>query len=175
MARQGSVIYPREAVDTLKTQPIGTGPFTVADWVRGDRIVQAEHKTSTTSRVRKPRVIYLTPPVQRLFAWMRRQGPESTGYVFCNSRGRPWQVTAISHHLKRARDRAGLPEDVVAYLCRHSWITRALVNGVAPATVAALAGNSIEMVSQVYSHLADEQEHLAAAAEQAARQPARQK
>jgi len=39
MARQGSVIYPREAVDTLKTAPTGTGPFTVAEWVRGDRIV----------------------------------------------------------------------------------------------------------------------------------------
>jgi peptide/nickel transport system substrate-binding protein len=39
LARQGSVIYPREAVDTLKSSPIGTGPFTVADWVRGDRIV----------------------------------------------------------------------------------------------------------------------------------------
>ena len=39
LARQGSVIYPREAVDTLKSAPIGTGPFTLADWVRGDRIV----------------------------------------------------------------------------------------------------------------------------------------
>ena len=39
MARQGSVIYPREAVETLKSAPIGTGPFTVQDWVRGDRIV----------------------------------------------------------------------------------------------------------------------------------------
>ena len=39
MARQGSVMYPREAVDTLKSAPMGTGPYTVSEWVRGDRIV----------------------------------------------------------------------------------------------------------------------------------------
>src|SRR5437879_4474127 len=39
LARQDSVIYPREAVDTLKSDPIGTGPFKLAEWVRGDRIV----------------------------------------------------------------------------------------------------------------------------------------
>ena len=44
VARQGSVIYPREAVDTLKTQPIGTGPFVVSEWVRGDRIVLTRNK-----------------------------------------------------------------------------------------------------------------------------------
>ena len=39
MARQGSVIYPKEAVDGMKSHPVGTGPFVMGDWVRGDRIV----------------------------------------------------------------------------------------------------------------------------------------
>jgi len=39
LARQGSVLYPREAVEQQKAQPIGTGPFMLARWDRGDRIV----------------------------------------------------------------------------------------------------------------------------------------
>jgi peptide/nickel transport system substrate-binding protein len=39
LARQGSVIYPREAVEQQKSQPIGTGPFVLERWDRGDRIV----------------------------------------------------------------------------------------------------------------------------------------
>ncbi|HEV8309449.1 MAG TPA: ABC transporter substrate-binding protein [Methylomirabilota bacterium] len=39
LARQGSVMYPREAVEQLRSQPVGTGPFTLARWDRGDRIV----------------------------------------------------------------------------------------------------------------------------------------
>ena len=39
LARQGSVIYPRETVEQQKSQPVGTGPFTLARWERGDRIV----------------------------------------------------------------------------------------------------------------------------------------
>ncbi|MGH7398311.1 MAG: ABC transporter substrate-binding protein, partial [Candidatus Rokuibacteriota bacterium] len=59
LARQGSVIYPREAVDTLKSQPIGTGPFTVAEWARNDRIVLARNKDYWVKGLPKlDRVVY---------------------------------------------------------------------------------------------------------------------
>ena len=44
VARQGSVIYPREAVESLKTQPLGTGPYLLSEWVRGDRVVLTRNK-----------------------------------------------------------------------------------------------------------------------------------
>jgi len=39
LARQGSVIYPREGAATMKSEPLGTGSFRLGEWVRGDRIV----------------------------------------------------------------------------------------------------------------------------------------
>jgi peptide/nickel transport system substrate-binding protein len=59
LARQGSVIYPREAVDTLKSAPIGTGPFRFDEWVRGDRIVLVKNKDyHVTSLPRLDRVTF---------------------------------------------------------------------------------------------------------------------
>jgi peptide/nickel transport system substrate-binding protein len=39
LARANSAIIAKEAVERLKSHPIGTGPFRFAEWIRGDRII----------------------------------------------------------------------------------------------------------------------------------------
>lgn len=141
---------------------------------KGNRIVQEEHKTRRTRKDGAPRVIWLPRPVQFLVAWLRKQGNNiPTKPIFLNTRGQPWTTGAICQQVAELRERCRLPRDVTSYLTRHGVITRALVNGVPVATAAELYGNSPAVIDSTYSHLDDEQQHLAAAAEQAARRPPR--
>lgn len=75
-------------------------------------------------------------------------------------------MNAVRLQRARLRRKLGLPEDLCAYLARHGFGTRAILNGVNPAVVAELMGHtSLEMVSKVYRHLADQHEHLREAVE----------
>ena len=75
-------------------------------------------------------------------------------------------MNAVRLQMTRLRRKLGLPEDLCAYLARHGFGTRAILNGVNPAVVAELMGhNSLEMVSKVYVHLADQHQHLRDAVE----------
>jgi peptide/nickel transport system substrate-binding protein len=65
VARQGSVIYPREAVETMKSHPIGTGPFKFEEWVRGDRIVlsrNADYHVKGLPRVDRVTFRFISDP-----------------------------------------------------------------------------------------------------------------
>jgi integrase len=125
--------------------------------VHGDKWVLKEHKTAHVAG--KPRVIYLTKPMQRLMTNLRRKATSEC--VFANTRGKPWSSNALRLCIQRIKDKTNLAKDVSAYLLRHAFGTNAIINGVDVTTVAELMGHSsLEMISKVYCHLAGEHRHL---------------
>ena len=71
LARQGSVIYPKEAVETLKSAPVGTGPFRFGEWGRGDRIVlgrNADYHVKGLPRVERVTFRFIADPNAALAA-----------------------------------------------------------------------------------------------------------
>lgn len=149
----------------LALRETGARPKEVRDlrWecVQEDRWVLAQHKTA--QKTKKARVIIVTDAVK---AMMERLKGNGHTHVFLNAAGRPWTLNAVRLQMKRLRERLGLADDLCAYLCRHGFGTRAILNGVNPAVVAELMGHtSLDMVAKVYVHLADQHEHLKDAVE----------
>jgi hypothetical protein len=70
-------------------------------------------------------------------------------------------MNAVRLQVWRLKTKLGLAADLCAYLCRHGFGTRAILEGVDAATVAELMGHSsLEMIAKVYVHLADQHQHL---------------
>jgi integrase len=124
------------------------------------RIVLREHKTAR--KVRKPRVIPLTPDIVRLLEQVRRRYP-SEAHVFLGERGNPWNRSSLSLRIQRCRERQGIPEDAKLYGVRHFFGTTAIVNGVDIKTLAQLMGHASTRMTEHYLHLSGEAEHLARA------------
>lgn len=123
------------------------------------RAVLREHKTHRKSG--KSRSIYFPPIAQKLLRKYKKTF--ATGFVFLNSRGKPWTSNAVVQRMQQLREDTGI--EAVAYNYRHTWITRAILAGVDIATVAELSGHSsIAMIERVYGHLGQHAPHLATAA-----------
>jgi integrase len=141
---------PKEIRDLLWTQ------------VHEDRWILTKHKTSR--KVQKARVIILTETMRKMMERLKGNGHT---HVFLNTEGQPWTMNAVRLQISRLRKSLGLPEDLCAYLARHGFGTRAILKGVNPSVVAELMGHtSLDMVSKVYVHLADQHQHLKDAVEQ---------
>src|SRR5690606_37432040 len=98
----------------------------------------------------------------------------SDGHVFSNVRGRPWTTSSGRLQFKRLSERLKLDRTVTAYQFRHSFVTRALVNGVGEVTIAELVGHQgLDMIKKHYAHLDQQPAHLRSALKQANRNPKR--
>jgi integrase len=134
--------------------------------VQADRLVLPEHKTAWQTC--EPRVIRLNSPMRKLMAVLRQRA--TSDHVFLNTRGQPWTCNAVRQKISRLKKKLGLAGDVCSYLVRHAFGTNAILRGVDIATTAHLMGHrSMDMISKVYCHLADQNTHLNAAMDKATR------
>lgn len=124
-----------------------------------------EHKTSKTQRTPRLRLIVLTAEVVALLAVIRRRG-EPSDFVFRTFRGTPWNRCSLSLRMRRARAKAGIPDDAKLYGLRHAYGTRAVIGGLDLKTLAELMGHTTTRVTEHYVHIAGAVDHLRRAAEQ---------
>jgi integrase len=106
----------------------------------------------TTRKTGMPRSIVLPP------AWWPRIGAlaqlRPTGPLFLNSEGQPWTSNAIGLAIRRARHRAGLGKESVAYALRHRVLTDLLEQGTPLTVVAAIGGHkSATTTARIYAHV----------------------
>jgi len=134
------------------------------DQVQEDFFFLPEHKTEY--KVQKPRVIYLSPRMKRIIRFLRSRSKSK--YVFVNCYGQPWTANAVRLQIQRLKKKLNLREELCAYEIRHAYGAQALVNDVPIATVAELMGHQdTTMICRIYGHLADQTDHLRAAAAKA--------
>lgn len=131
------------------------------DFYRG-LIVLHEHKTKRLQRQPKPRVIPMIPVLVRLLRSI--QARKEGEYVFLNHRRHPWNKNSLSLRMKRARKKAGVPDDAKLYGTRHAFGTRGIIDGQLDVkTLAELMGHTSTRMTEHYLHLAGQHAHLAAA------------
>ena len=165
------------------------------DWQRRVAVLPY-HKTHR--KTRKPRIIALSGIALKILAYRWRRTPEGMrehirvlaeseksaaklsrllparvcakqNFVFLNRSGRPWTKSAINLRWFRAAKAAGVPKNAKLYGLRHAFVSQALRQGVPIKTVSHLVGHESVRMTEYYSHIYGDLEHLVDAADQANR------
>jgi integrase len=120
--------------------------------IKIDRVFAADQFRNTTKTKRGRDVPVIAPLAQDLVEWLEESQPEHDDVLVCASR----VGTPINLHNWRARifnpsaERAGVPW-AVPYTGRTTYISLQIHAGLSPVTVAALAGNSPDIIWKHYA------------------------
>ncbi|MGD9644335.1 MAG: tyrosine-type recombinase/integrase [Pirellulales bacterium] len=115
-----------------------------------------KHKTITTQKHPRPRIIPLPPCVLKLCRWLAARRDERCHHVFLNAIQRPYSKDRLVKIMDRVRDRAGIAikadERIVLYSTRHSYGTEA-TGKVSDIELAELMGHTTTATTRRYIHL----------------------
>lgn len=119
-------------------------------------IPAAKHKTGSTRKERKPRIVPMVAQVEEVLR--RRSTAKSGDHVFTTHDGRPWTAAGLSQKFKRLRERAGIEakdgEHLVLYSARHTRLTELAPELAAP-VLQEVAGHTTFQMTQRYLHMAN--------------------
>ncbi len=101
------------------------------------------------------RTVPLSPAALALFSRVAK-AKMPRARLFVRDDGNPWGHSDWDELVRDAVVRAKLPRGTVMYTLRHSFVTQALVDGLATLDVARLVGTSITMIEKHYGHLVAE-------------------
>jgi len=133
------------------------------DWERKIWVLP-DHKTRTTQKIPRPRIIPMTHVVEKLLRWRQRYCPPSQ-YCFTDSRGNPWNRNSLRCRMRQLRRKTGLGADVVFYAIRHRRATKLIMNTGDLKSTSMLLGHQSVSMTERYVHLAAD--HLVRFARQA--------
>ncbi|MGK2926500.1 MAG: tyrosine-type recombinase/integrase [Lysobacterales bacterium] len=101
------------------------------------------------------RTVPLSPAATAIFTRLAK-GKLPAAPMFTRDDGAAWPPSGWDELLREAASKAKLPQGVVLYTLRHSFITEALRGGMATLDVARLTGTSLPMIQDHYGHLVAE-------------------
>lgn len=132
------------------------------DWENACAVLKV-HKNA---RKGKTRVIHFATNVMAILEEQRRQYGE--GHLFRTETDRPFKPNTLHVRVRRTCERAGIERGLTLYGLRHWYCTRALAKGNSADLVAALVGNSAQVLRKSYSHIGQDAALLKGIAERVA-------
>jgi integrase len=84
---------------------------------------------------------------------VRQRELHREGHLFRQDDGGPFTAGSLTRRMILCRERAGVSRPVTLYGLRHGFICRALEGGASSEQVAALVGNSPQVITSNYNHI----------------------
>ena len=116
------------------------------------RLIHVRNKVSFTVKGHRPRVI---PMSERAYQLLLKK-KKANGFVFARGDGSQYQGEYVSHKFKAYVRRCSLPESIHFHSLRHTGATWLIQQDVPLFTVQKILGHTSPSVTQIYSHLSDQ-------------------
>jgi integrase len=113
-----------------------------------------QHKTR--KKTGRPQMVVLVPEATDMLRGMlkaRGVPADDAGFVFLNSRGRPWNRSQLGKRVRELKEKLGIAHEATTHGLRHMWATAAINSG-APIKIVAeqLGHSSVRTTERVYYH-----------------------